>query len=107
MSTKKHIPYSDWQERLQVFSFSNQGRIASIASEGLRVIENKRLRNVKYYPQNKEEEMVITLYDELETFRHQINTPSEIYIHENKEGKALILEVVDHMSNPTYIRLFQ
>jgi hypothetical protein len=107
MSTKKYIPNNHWQEQLLQFSYGNQGRMASIASEGLRVMENKRLKNIKFDPKKEEKEMVITLSDGIQSFSHQINAPSEIYLHENKDGKVLMMEIVDHESNPTYIRLYQ
>ncbi len=107
MSTKKQIPITDWQEQLLVFSYGNQGRLASIASQGLRVVENKRLKKIYYNPEKDEEEMEIQLYDDIQTFRHKVNSPSEIYLHENRDGRPLILEIIDQECNPTYIRLYQ
>ncbi len=107
MSIKKHIPNTDWQEQLLVFSYGNQGRIASVASEGLRVIENKRLKKVQYDPKSDDEEMVIQLYDGIQTYDYKVNSPSEMYVHMNSSGQAQILEIMDEQFNPTYIKLYQ
>ena len=101
MSTKKQIETSEWQDRLQSFTFGNKGRPAAIAAEGMTLAENKSLTSVDYDLVGKGNDMMITL----EGFSHTVYTPVELYITEESNGVVSTLEIVDQNGVSTFLRL--
>lgn len=105
MSTNKQIKTSEWQERLQLFSSGNRGRKAAIASGGMTVVEKKTFRDIEYDPMHKGNDLVITLGAAGDTFRHTVQAPVELYIHQEADGEVSTLEIIDQNGEVTLVRL--
>lgn len=105
MSNRKKIDTTEWQERLQMFSSGNRGRKAAIASQGMTVVENQPFRDIEYDPVRKGNDLVIAVGDADNTFRHTVNAPVEIYIHQQEDGEVSTLEIIDQNGETTLVRL--
>ena len=101
MSTKKQIEKSEWQERLQTITSGNNGRTSAIDAEGMTIVENKPFISIDYDPNNKGDDIMITL----EGMAHTVKGPQELFITEESNGVVSTLEVKDYNGKSTFLLL--
>ena len=104
MSTKKQIPNSEWQERIQTFTSGNMGRKVAISAEGMTIVENKPFRDLEYDPVGKGNEMIITMGEGDDTYWHTVIALVEVYEHQESNGEISSLEIVDQNGDSVYLR---
>lgn len=98
---KKAVPTVDWQERLQLFTSGNKGRLASIATQEETLAENKKFKSLNYDPVGKGNDIVIAVED----FIHIVTNPVELWFSEEENGVMSTVEIKDQNGQMTFLRL--
>ena len=101
MSTRRQIENEHWLEKLQVFTSTNKGRTAVIATHGMTIVENKPFDSVVYDPIRKGSDLVLAV----DGFIHMVNEPVEIYITQDSNGVISTLEILDQNGAVTILKL--
>ena len=102
MSTRKQIENEYWQEQLQILNSTNKGRYATIAIQGMTIVENIPFDCVVYDSIRKGNDIVFAL----DGFIHMINEPFEMYMTHDANGVVSTLEILDQNGAATFLRLF-
>ena len=101
MSTRKQIENEHWKEILQTFTSTNKGRSATIAVQGMTIVENVPFDCVVYDPIRKGNDIVLTL----DGFIHMVNEPVEMYIIHDANGVISELEILGQNGFATFLKL--
>ncbi len=101
---KKQIQKNEWSERLQTLSSGNKGANALLEEAGENIAENTPFRNIEYDPADKGNDLVIALGTIDNDLRHVVESPTEIYLHQNSNGEIASLEIINSKGILTMLR---
>ena len=100
----KKLNKEEWSDRLQTLSSSNKGANTLLEEAGENLAENIPLRSIDYDPAGKGDDLVIALGTIDADLRHIVQSPTELYLHQNSDGVIASLEIKNSKGIITMLR---
>ncbi|WNJ17746.1 DUF5335 family protein [Pontibacter sp. G13] len=107
MGSRQAIPYDEWQNRLQTFTSGNEGRMTILTTQGAIVARDMEFVDAEYDPVNTGNQLIITLKNGNNIFRHSIYAPVEMQIVRAWDGEVGTFEIIDQNGEVTQLSLIK
>ena len=101
---RKQLQKEEWGDRLLSLSSGNKGANVLLEEAGENIAENMPFRNIEYDSANKGNDLVIALGTIDADLRHTVQSPTELYLHQNSDGVIASLEIKNSKGIITMLR---
>ena len=101
---RKQLRKEEWGDRLLSLSSGNKGANVLLEEAGENIAENMPFRNIEYDSANKGNDLVIALGTIDADLRHTVQSPTELYLHQNSDGVIASLEIKNSKGIITMLR---